>query len=84
MTYLNNNILTFFGLLSGVLLVLLFPLWLTYLLLASLAVISLAYAYHAFPETITLAAQFCTEFMGFCLMLTVFVGFTMGMGLLFA
>ena len=83
MTYLNSHLLSFFSMISGILLMLLFPQWLTYVVLTSLVFTALAYAHHRFPEKFKLALIFCTEFLSFCLMLALFIAFIIGLGIVF-
>ncbi|TDR18363.1 hypothetical protein [Marinicella litoralis] len=84
MSYLNNHLLSFFGLVSGIMLMMICPQWLTYMILPLLGMISLVYAWHTFPDKMKLVFQFCTEFMGFCLMLGLFVTFIIGLGSIFS
>ncbi len=80
MTFLNNYALSLFALLSGLLLMMLIPYWLAFLVLLPMLLLVMINAYQAYPKQFTLVFQFFTEFMGFCIMLTFFVGFMVGLG----
>ena len=64
------------ALFSGILLMLLIPVWLNVLLLIFLVLSILAYQAIHHLEQFWLVVHFITEFLGFCILVALFVGFT--------
>jgi|GEM_PF-5389181 len=84
MTSFNNQLLSLFGMISGGLIILLSPQWLSSLVLALITMTALTYSYFTYPEKFKLVIGFCTEFLGFCLMLALFISCFMGSIVVFA
>lgn len=84
MTSFNNHLLSIFGMISGILIMLLSPHWLNYMIMTALLFTAFVYIYQTYPEKLKLAVEFFTEFFGFCLMLALFLICFIGMGIVFA
>ena len=61
-------------LLGGSFLILSIPTWMTYVALASMAIAVTSHWAYKNNEKMALIWHFCTEFIGFCLLVVLFVG----------
>ncbi len=69
-----NPIFTTLILLGGSFLILAIPSWMAYILLTAIAVIFMVNLIYKNNDIILLIWHFCAEFIGFCLLVTLFVG----------
>lgn len=61
-------------LLSGSFIILSIPIWMTYALLASMTTVLTVHLLSKHNEMMSLVWHFCAEFIGFCMLVVLFVG----------